>query len=166
MEQLVNRTVVLGLFDSYKDVDRAIQTLKFELDTEAEFSVKMSEQGPSPGLPHTRQTHAPQGALWGGAIGVIVSGFFVLLIAVDALVIPGLQSMTLAGLMMTAIMGLLFGAAIGALGGTLVGIGVPGKKVDLPHSKQRKMVLTVLAHSNAEALKIKSIGQNIMSGNF
>src|SRR5579862_4879267 len=118
-------TAVFGIYHSRLNVESAVDALRIAGFRNTDISVLFSENVGTKDFAHEKGTKAPEGAVAGGASGMVVGGIVGWLAGIGALAIPGLGPLIAAG----PIVALLAGAgAVGAAGGivgTLVGLGIP-----------------------------------------
>ena len=110
--------VVYGIYPTRQMVEDAVVALEIEGFRRADISVLFSSPETSKEFAHTRETKAPEGAMYGGSAGAVLGGAVGLLAGIGAIAIPGVGPFIAAG----PIMGLLAGAGAGSVTGGLIGI--------------------------------------------
>jgi len=88
---------VLGIFKLRTEVERAVDSLKFEGFSSSDISVLMPESTGSKEFAHTKGSKAPEGATVGASSGAVVGGTLGLLVGIGALAIPGVGPFIAAG---------------------------------------------------------------------
>lgn len=66
--------VVLGIYKTRTDVDRAVDALKGDGFLTSDISVLMPDRAGSQDFAHTKGTKAPEGAATGAGTGAVVGG--------------------------------------------------------------------------------------------
>ncbi|PIT99270.1 MAG: DUF3341 domain-containing protein [Bdellovibrionales bacterium CG10_big_fil_rev_8_21_14_0_10_45_34] len=117
--------VVLGIYQSRSEVERAVEVLKTDGFSTSDISVLMQDKAGSQDFAHTKGTKAPEGAATGASTGAAIGGTLGLLAGIGALAIPGIGPFIAAGPIMAALAGAGVGGAIGGIGGALIGLGIP-----------------------------------------
>jgi hypothetical protein len=113
------------------------------------------------GLGAEKNSKAPEGATTGATTGGILGGVLGLLAGIGALAIPGLGPFIAAGPLLATLSGIGAGGTLGGIIGALVGAGIPeyeAKRYE-NHLKEGGILLSVRAHSDMEATRIKDILQ-------
>jgi len=116
---------VFGIYPSYVDVDRAVDTLRGAGFRNTDISVLFPESAGTRDFAHEKGTKAPEGATTGAGTGAVVGGSLGWLAGIGALAIPGLGPFVAAGPIMAALAGVGVGGAIGGIAGALIGLGIP-----------------------------------------
>lgn len=117
--------VVLGMYKTRIEVERAVEALKRDGFLTSDISVLMPNVEGSQDFAHTKGTKAPEGAATGASTGAVVGGTLGLLVGIGALAIPGIGPFIAAGPIMATLAGAGVGGAIGGIGGALIGLGIP-----------------------------------------
>ena len=117
--------VVLGIYRSRSQVERAVDTLKAEGFSASDISVLMPDSSGSQDFAHTKGTKAPEGAATGASAGAVIGGTLGVLVGIGALAIPGVGPFIAAGPIMAAMAGAGVGGAVGGITGGLIGLGIP-----------------------------------------
>jgi hypothetical protein len=149
--------VVLGIYKTRIDVERAIGSLKSYGFLTNDISVLMPDREGSQEFAHTKGTKAPEGAATGAGTGAAVGGTLGLLAGIGALAIPGLGPFIAAGPIMAALAGAGVGGAIGGIGGALIGLGIPEYEAKRYEGfiKDGGILLSVHASSTEDVTKAK-----------
>jgi hypothetical protein len=119
------KIVVVGLFRSRVEIERAIDALQLDGFLAADMSALLPDIDASSQLAHEKHTKAPEGAAVGATAGGAVGGTLGLLVGLGVLAIPGLGPFIAAGPIMATLAGAGVGGAVGTLGGALIGLGIP-----------------------------------------
>jgi hypothetical protein len=117
--------VVLGIFRSRHDLEKAVSTLQANGFRNADVSALMPSPEALRDLVHQARTKAPEGATIGMAAGALVGGTLGWLVGAGSLALPGLGPLVAAGPIVSALAGIGAGSAVGGLAGGLVGLGIP-----------------------------------------
>jgi uncharacterized membrane protein len=123
---------VVGLFEDYRDADRAVSELSSQGFTRSEISIAARDSAirdrmvaGEAGTERAVAESAGAGAVGGSVVG----GLAGLLVGIGALAIPGVGPVIAAGTLATTLgstaVGAGIGAAAGGLIGALVGLGIP-----------------------------------------
>jgi uncharacterized membrane protein len=123
---------VVGLFEDYRDADRAVSELSSRGFTRSEISVAARDSAIRNRMVagETGAERAVAESAGAGAVGgTVVGGLAGLLVGIGALAIPGVGPVIAAGTLATTLgstaVGAGIGAAAGGLIGALVGLGIP-----------------------------------------
>lgn len=118
--------VVLGIFDSQAEVERAVEAFKAEGFRNSDISVLMPRMGDTQSFAHEKATKAPEATTIGGGTGAIIGGTLGWLVGLGAIAsVPVLGPLVAAGPIMAALSGAAVGGALGGITGALVGFGIP-----------------------------------------
>jgi len=150
--------VVLGIYKTRPEVEKAIEALKMDGFSMADISALIPDRTGSQDLIHEKGTKAPEGAAAGAGTGVVIGGTLGLLAGVGALAIPGIGPFIAAGPIMAALAGAGAGGAVGGIGGALIGLGIPeyeAKHYEAHVAKDGGILLSVHAASSFEVEKAK-----------
>lgn len=116
--------VVIGIYDSRSEVERAIDLFKTEGFRNSDISVLMPHEDPTFG--HEKATKAPEATTIGGGTGAVIGGTLGWLVGLGAIAtVPVLGPLVAAGPIMAALSGAAVGGAVGGFTGALVGFGIP-----------------------------------------
>ena len=118
-----NRRVVVGVFPTRMDAEKALDALR-----DAGFAgedVSLLTQHPDQVVVPDREPTAADAATAGAFAGGLTGAFAGWLIGGASLLIPGVGPFVAAGAIATALTGAALGAGIGAIGGALTGLGIP-----------------------------------------
>lgn len=149
--------VVLGIYKTRTDVERAVTTLKTDGFRTDDISVLMPDLAGSQDFAHIKGTKAPEGAATGASTGAVIGGTVGLLAGIGALAIPGIGPFIAAGPIMAALAGAGVGGAIGGVGGALIGLGIPEYEAKRYEGfiKDGGILLSVHTTSSDEVTKAK-----------
>lgn len=149
--------VVLGIYKTRIELERAVDALKSDGFPTTDISVLMPDSGGSQDFAHTKATKAPEGAATGASVGAAVGVTLGLLAGIGALAIPGIGPFIAAGPIMAALAGAGVGGAIGGVSGALIGLGIPEYEAKRYEGsiKNGGMLLSVHAASSDEVAKAK-----------
>ncbi len=149
--------VVLGIYKTRTDVERAVDALKVDGFFTTDISVLMPDREGSQNFAHTKGTKAPEGAATGAGTGAVVGGTLGLLAGIGALAIPGIGPFIAAGPIMGALAGAGVGGALGGIGGALIGLGIPEYEAKRYEGliKDGGILLSVHASNSSEVEKAK-----------
>lgn len=89
-------------------------------------------------------TGAPEGALAGAGMCVVLIGAIGWLAGIGVLSLPGIDRITAEGPTLAALCGIVAGATVGGIAGCLVGRRIPGNRVS-PNPREEKIVISVRA---------------------
>lgn len=118
--------VVLGIYDSRLEVERAVDALKMEGFRNSDISVLMPRLGDSQSFAYEKDTKAPEATVIGSGTGAVIGGALGWLVGIGAIAtIPALGPLIAAGPILSALSGAAVGGAVGSLTGALVGMGFP-----------------------------------------
>lgn len=149
--------VVLGIYKTRADVERAVTALKLDRFTTNDVSVLMPDKEGSQDFAHTKGTKSPEGAATGAGTGAVIGGTVGLLAGIGALAIPGIGPFIAAGPIMAALAGAGVGGTLGGVGGALIGLGIPeyeAKRYE-GHIKDGGILLSVHTKDNDEVTRAK-----------
>lgn len=149
--------VVLGIYQSRSQVERAVDTLKVEGFSASDISVLMPDSSGSQDFAHTKGTKAPEGAATGASAGAVIGGTLGVLVGIGALAIPGVGPFIAAGPIMAAMAGAGVGGAVGGITGALIGLGIPEYEAKRYEGfiKDGGILLSVHADSSEEVDRAK-----------
>lgn len=161
--------VVLGIYQSRSQVERAVDSLKADGFSASDISVLMPDSSGSQDFAHTKGTKAPEGAATGAGAGAVIGGTLGVLVGIGALAIPGVGPFIAAGPIMAAMAGAGVGGAVGGVTGALIGLGIPEYEAKRYEGfvKEGGILLSVHADSSEEVdrakLCLKNTGANDIS---
>lgn len=116
--------VVIGIYNSRAEVERAIDLFKAEGFRNSDISLLMPHEDPTFG--HEKATKAPEATTIGAGTGSIIGGTLGWLVGLGAIAtVPVLGPLVAAGPIMAALSGAAVGGAVGGFTGALVGFGIP-----------------------------------------
>jgi len=118
-------TAVFAIFDSYAEVESAVDALRLANFRSTDISVLFPDNRGTKDFAHEKATKAPEGATTGVATGTLLGGTLGWLAGIGTLAIPGLGPLIAAGPIMATLAGASVGGALGGVTGALVGLGVP-----------------------------------------
>lgn len=121
----MSNTSVYGLFNTYGEVEFAVDRLRSEGFRNTDISALFPHNEGSKDFAHQKNTKAPEGAAAGGGTGALLGGTLGWLAGIGALAIPGVGPFIAAGPIMALLAGAGAGAALGGITGALVGLGLP-----------------------------------------
>jgi hypothetical protein len=149
--------VVLGIYKTRHDVERAIDVLKMDGFSTSDISVLMPDSSGSQEFAHVKGTKAPEGAATGVSTGAVIGGTLGILAGIGALAIPGFGPFIAAGPIMAGLAGVGVGGTIGGIGGALIGFGIPEYEAKRYEGfmKDGGILLSVHTDSSSEVLKAK-----------
>ncbi|MBL7670281.1 MAG: DUF3341 domain-containing protein [Bdellovibrionaceae bacterium] len=149
--------VVLGIYKSRQEVEKAIDTLKDDNFSASDISVLVPDLAGSQDFAHTKGTKAPEGAATGAGTGAVIGGTLGLLVGIGALAIPGVGPFIAAGPIMAALAGVGVGGTVGGVTGALIGLGIPEYEAKRYEGfvKNGGILLSVHADSSEEVAKAK-----------
>ena len=116
---------VFGIYQTYTEVDRGVESLKAAGFRNSDVSVLFPEGEGTKTFAHEKGTKAPEGATAGGGAGAVIGGSLGWLVGIGAIAIPGLGPFIAAGPIVAALAGVGVGGAIGGVAGALIGMGIP-----------------------------------------
>jgi hypothetical protein len=157
MKMMNKNKVVLGIYKSRTEVERAVESLKAIGFFAADISVLLPEGAGSQTFAHTKATKAPEGAATGAGTGAVLGGTLGLLVGIGALAIPGVGPFIAAGPIMAALAGMGVGGAVGGVTGALIGLGIPEYEAKRYEGfvKEGGILLSVHADTSEEVEKAK-----------
>jgi hypothetical protein len=154
--------VVLGIFDSRPEVERAVDAFKMEGFRNEDISILMPQQDQSFG--HEKATKAPEGSAIGTGTGAVIGGTLGWLVGLGAIAaIPALGPLIAAGPIMAALSGAAVGGALGGITGALVGFGIPEYEAKRYESfvKEGGILMSVHADDREWARKAKELLERV-----
>jgi uncharacterized membrane protein len=155
---------VVGLFENYRDADRAVQELnargftRNEISVAARQNVLREREVARDAREEVVAESAGAGAVGGAAVGGIAG----LLVGLGALTIPGIGPVLAAGTLATTLgstaAGAGIGAAAGGLIGALVGLGIPEEDAQFyAEGVKRGGVLVTVQTSDDRAMEALNV---------
>lgn len=154
--------VVLGIFDSRVEVERALDAFRMEGFRNQDISILMPQQDQSFG--HEKATKAPEGSAIGTGTGAVIGGTLGWLVGLGAIAaIPALGPLIAAGPIMAALSGAAVGGALGGITGALVGFGIPEYEAKRYESFVREggILMSVHADDRDWAHKAKDLMERV-----
>lgn len=118
-------TAVFGIYQTYADVEYAVDTLRAEGFRNTDVSVLFPENKGTKDFAVEKNTKAPEGTAAGATTGFVVGGVLGWLVGIGALAIPGVGPFIAAGPVVAALAGVGVGGAVGGIAGALIGMGIP-----------------------------------------
>lgn len=162
--------VVYGIYPSQADVEVAVVALENQGFRRGDISVLFASPETSKEFAHTKETKAPEGALYGGGTGAVVGGTLGLLAGIGAIAIPGAGPFIAAGPIMGLLAGAGAGSVAGGLVGTLVGLGFPEYEARRYEGRIKKGGILLSVHADdhdwqekAKALLVETGAEDISS---
>jgi hypothetical protein len=150
--------VVMGIFNSRSDAERAIDILKTDgfLTTDISVLIPDNKFGAQK-FADDKDTKVPEGAATGAGTGAVIGGTLGLLAGVGALAIPGFGPLLAAGPIMAVLAGVGVGGAVGGIGGALIGLGISEREATRYEStlKSGGILLSIHMGSSDEVSKAK-----------
>jgi hypothetical protein len=149
--------VVYGIYPTRQMVEDAVIALEVEGFRRADISVLFSSPETSKEFAHTKETKAPEGALYGGGTGAVVGGTLGLLAGVGAIAIPGVGPFIAAGPIMGLLAGAGAGSVTGGLLGVLVGLGFPEYEAKRYEGRIKDGGILLSVHADNKDWKNKAV---------
>lgn len=122
---VLHPTAVYGVYSGLKDVEKTVTTLKERGFGSGDISVVFPNSDMTKEFAVKKNTKAPEGALAGGGMGLVVGGVLGWLAGIGTLAVPGIGPLLAAGPIVAALAGAGAGSAIGGIAGALIGLGLP-----------------------------------------
>jgi hypothetical protein len=116
---------VFGIYPDQVRAEDAVDTLRDAGYRNTDVSVLFPDNQGSKDFGHEKATKAPEGAVAGGASGVVLGGALGWLAGLGALAIPGVGPFIAAGPIMGMLGGMGVGGVAGGITGAFVGMGIP-----------------------------------------
>jgi hypothetical protein len=123
--KMSDNTSVYGIMKSHKQLEEALGQLRNYSFRAEDISVLQPETLGTKDMVVENSTKSPEGAVAGGAAGVVTGGVLGWLVGIGALAIPGVGAFIAAGPILAALAGMGAGAVLGGASGALVGLGIP-----------------------------------------
>ncbi len=152
-------TVVYGVFEDRKDVEKVVDRLRNDGLSSNDISVVFPDRDMNQEFAIEKNTKAPEGALAGGGTGLLIGGALGWLVGIGSLAIPGVGPLIAAGPIVAALAGAGVGSAIGGIAGALVGLGVPeleAKRYE-EEIKRGRILVSVHCDSVARASAVRAL---------
>lgn len=156
--------VVLGIFDSQAEVERAVDAFKAEGFRNSDISVLMPNMGDTQSFAHEKATKAPEGTTIGTGTGAVIGGTLGWLVGLGAVAaVPVLGPLVAAGPIMAALSGAAVGGAVGGVAGALIGFGIPEYEAKRYETfvKDGGILLSVHADDSDWARKAKDLLERV-----
>jgi len=118
-------TAAFGIYQTYEDVEYAVNALRSEGFRNTDVSVLFPDNKGTKDFAVEKNTKAPEGTAAGATTGVVIGGVLGWLVGIGALAIPGVGPFIAAGPIMAALAGVGVGGAVGGIAGALIGMGIP-----------------------------------------
>lgn len=122
---MASSKVVLGIYKTRMEVEKAVDTLRGHGFRASDISVLLPDSMGDQGLAHTKETKSPEGTAIGAGAGAIIGGALGILAGIGSLAIPGVGPFIAAGPIMATLAGAGIGGTLGGLSGALIGYGIP-----------------------------------------
>lgn len=154
-----NRKVVLGIFQTRKEIEKAIDSLKIDGFLMTDISVLLPDKTGSQNFAHVKGTKAPEVAATGATSGALIGGTLGLLVGLGVLTIPGIGPFIAAGPLVASLAGAGVGGAIVGVSGALIGLSIPKYEAKRFEGFVTKggILLSVHASGSDETSKAKRI---------